>query len=42
MKETGFSMPHGQADRLPSQHTTDVQTGKVELQTLTSSWSPSR
>jgi CubicO group peptidase (beta-lactamase class C family) len=35
MKETGFSMPAEQADRLPSQYTTDFQTAKVELQTLT-------
>jgi CubicO group peptidase (beta-lactamase class C family) len=35
MRETGFSMPAEQADRLPSQYTTDFQTGKVELQTIT-------
>ena len=35
IKETGFSMPAAQTHRLPSQYTTDFQTGKVELQTLT-------
>ena len=35
MKETGFSMPAEQTDRLPSQYMTDLQTGKMELQTLT-------
>ena len=34
MKETGFSLPAEQTDRLPSQYITDFQTGKVELQTL--------
>ena len=35
IKETGFSMPAEQTHRLPSQYTTDFQTGEVELQTLT-------
>ncbi len=35
MKETGFSTPARQTDRLPSQYTTDFQTGTVGLQTLT-------
>ena len=35
MRDTGFSMPAEHADRLPSQYTTDFQTGKMELQTLT-------
>jgi len=35
IKETGFSMPAEQTHRLPSQYTTDFQTGKVKLQTLT-------
>jgi CubicO group peptidase (beta-lactamase class C family) len=34
MKDTGFSMPAEQTDRLPSQYTMDFQTGKVGLQTL--------
>ena len=35
MKQTGFSLPAEQTDRLPSQYITDFLTGKVELQTLT-------
>jgi CubicO group peptidase (beta-lactamase class C family) len=34
MKDTGFSMPVEQARRLPSQYTTDFQTGKVEQDPL--------
>ncbi|MBO0714772.1 MAG: beta-lactamase family protein [Acidimicrobiales bacterium] len=29
MRDTGFTLPAGGADRLPSQYTTDLQTGKV-------------
>jgi CubicO group peptidase (beta-lactamase class C family) len=35
MKDTGFSMPASHTDRLPSQYTTDFQTGKVDLETRT-------
>jgi CubicO group peptidase (beta-lactamase class C family) len=35
MKDTGFSMPASQTGRLPSQYTTDFQTGKLELDTGT-------
>ncbi|HSR26470.1 MAG TPA: serine hydrolase domain-containing protein, partial [Candidatus Eisenbacteria bacterium] len=35
MRDTGFSLPADQAGRLPSQYTTNFQTGELELQTLT-------
>jgi len=35
MRETGFWLPAGQAARLPSQYMTNLETGKLELQTLT-------
>jgi CubicO group peptidase (beta-lactamase class C family) len=35
IKETGFSMPAEQTDRLPSQYMTDLQTGNAEPETLT-------
>jgi CubicO group peptidase (beta-lactamase class C family) len=34
MDGTGFSMPADRADRLPSQYTTDFQTGQTVLETL--------
>ena len=34
MKETGFSLPAEHAGRLPSHYMTNFQTGKMELQTL--------
>src|SRR5712691_3637143 len=33
MKDTGFSMPQEQTHRLPSNYMTNLQTGKMELQT---------
>jgi CubicO group peptidase (beta-lactamase class C family) len=36
MRETGFSLPAGAVDRMPSYYMTDFQTGAVELQTLSS------
>ena len=36
MKETGFSLTAEQAERLPSYYMTDFQTGKLELQALSS------
>jgi CubicO group peptidase (beta-lactamase class C family) len=35
MRDTGFSMPAEQTNRLPSQYRMDFQTGEVKLQTLT-------
>ena len=35
MEDTGFSMPADRADRLPTQYTTDFQTGTVEPAPLT-------
>jgi CubicO group peptidase (beta-lactamase class C family) len=35
MRDTDFSIPAEQSGRLPSQYTTDLQTGKVEVQRLT-------
>jgi CubicO group peptidase (beta-lactamase class C family) len=35
MNDTGFCIPAEKTDRLPSQYTTDFQTGKVGLQALT-------
>jgi CubicO group peptidase (beta-lactamase class C family) len=35
MKDTGFFMPDEHTDRLPTQYSTDFQTGKVELHELT-------
>jgi CubicO group peptidase (beta-lactamase class C family) len=34
MTDTGFSMPAGHVDRLPTQYTTDLGTGEVRPQTL--------
>ena len=35
MRDTGFAMPADQTERLPTQYTTDFQTGAVEAQPIT-------